>query len=395
MADRGDAGEAGSPAGGSSRWAGGWWEPVGLYLAAATLLGALAVARHPQGWPGFVEAVRGAAGDYLVTATVGYPQGTWRLATFPGFAMAIRGTSEVVPGLDVAGAAVLLAALGGALTALTVWWWCGTRGMPDTARRWAVLALLASPAAFVLLDNPQSEAIYLPAVFGACVAVERRRPGLAAALLVVASITRLTAVLFAVVLVVRIWEQDGVLTPVADRLRPNWDGARLAVRQFVPLLGAAGAVAFLLYTWRVHGSPLVFFREQSALIPSGPRWHPATWAHWGLVQRAGDLWASPGYLVETVTNLTFIGLCAWSTPAVRRRFGDAYALLVVGHVVMVWFLAYNFTSTSRYLLGVLPVFAWAGLRLAERRRVAFVVLAGSAAVMLWFGSVFPNGVALA
>jgi len=381
-----------------------WWRPAAVYVGAVGLVAVVASWRDPGGIEGFWAWVRGAAGDYLVIAEQGYPTGTWRVATFPGFSLVLRGVAEVTGTENLALVSVVVGAAGGLATAGLLWWWMRDRGLSDRSATVGVIALLVSPAGFVLLDNPQSEAVFLPAVIGACLAVERRHRGLAAVLLTVAAATRLSAIIFILALVVRCAEQDGALRV---RLRPSgaprWHlWRRLEVRRSdlrwsagLPMLGLAGCLAWFAYTWAAHGSPFAYFVEQSALIPSGPRWHPATWIHWGLVERASDLAADPSYLVETVVNIGMIVLCAWWTPAVLRRFGLAYACIVAAHLVMVWSLAYNFTSTSRYLLAAFPIAAIAGIRAVEGERRVVVGLVVSAAIMLWYGTMFPNGVALA
>ena len=62
---------------------------------------------------------------------------------------------------------------------------------------------------------------------------------------------------------------------------------------------------------------------------------------------------------------------------------------------MIWFMAYDFASASRYLLGAFPVFALAGLAASDGRRFAQTVIALSAIVCVVFGTMHPNGVTLA
>ena len=156
-----------------------WWRPAAVYVGAVGLVAVVASWRDPGGIEGFWAWVRGAAGDYLVIAREGYPSGTWRVATFPGFSLAIRGGADLTGTDDLALVAVVLGGLGGLATSVLLWWWARDQGVGERAATWTVLALLASPAGFVLLDNPQSEALFLPAVIGACLAVERRHRGLA------------------------------------------------------------------------------------------------------------------------------------------------------------------------------------------------------------------------
>lgn len=374
-----------------------------MFVALCSAFLVIAAWRSPGGWHAAVEHIRGAAGDYLVTADLGYPPGTWRVATFPGFAIAIRGAREIGLGSDMASAAVIVAAIGGLCTSVVFWLWTAAMGVSLRARRFAVLALLLSPAGFVLLAAPQSEAIFLPLAIGACLAVERDRPILATVLLTAASATRLSAVLYVVAAIVIALERSGAIQvrwPTAsssDRLahdgRPN--RTRPRAMHFLPLIGLVGMLAYFGYTWRWHGSAFAFFVEQEQLITVGPRWHPATWVHWGLLTSLPAALDRPGYLFETAVNVVALGIAAWSTPRVVRRFGLGYGILVAGHIAMIWFMAYDFASASRYLLGAFPVFALAGISAAKGDRATLAALAGSAAICVVFGTMSPNGVALA
>jgi hypothetical protein len=376
-------------------------EPAIIFLSLCAGFLVIASWRSPDGLQGSIEHIRGAAGDYLVTAEVGYPTGTWRVATFPGFSLAIRAAHELGIGADLATTSVVVAFGGGLATCLVMWGWMKEMGLSLAARRLGLVALLLSPAGFVLLATPQSESVFLPLAIGACLAVERRRPFLAAGLLVAASATRLSAALFVICAVITGLERDGVLAPSttgSGRLSPrsvvSIDVSRVRPRHLIPALGLVGMLSYFAYTWRWHHSLRLLRAAGSThqrrtavasrdLGPLGARRQPPGEPEPPRLP-GGDRGEHP----PTV-------LVAACTPSVVRRFGFGYGVLVAGHVLMIWFMAYDFASASRYLLGAFPVFALAGLAASDGRRFAQTVIALSAIVCVVFGTMHPNGVTLA
>jgi hypothetical protein len=146
----------------------------------------------------------------------------------------------------------------------------------------------------------------------------------------------------------------------------------------------------------VHGDALAYFRIQSDITPSGPRWHPLTWVHAPLLTHSPDLAAErPGHLVYSwLAAVAVVGTAA-TIPAVVRRFGVGYGASVAILVALIWFGPWDFSSAFRYLIVAFPAFAVWGEHLAERVKAGVGLLALSAAGLLWFSVLYYAGRSLA
>lgn len=380
------------------------WEPAAIWLAVALVIAVVQLWRWDFSAVDLAGHYRSSGADYLVIATEGYTEGTWRIGWFPGFPMVIAAAQALSP-FHVGTTAVVVSCVS-AVVALTGFWvWMTDRGQVGRARLVGTLALLLSPAGWVLVGIAYSEALFLAFAVWACVAAERRRPWISALLLAGACLTRFAGVAVVACLVVRALERDGALelrawrrgedregdvrTPQRTR---RWqvplvlDRGRVSPAVLVPLVGLVGTAAFFAYSWVWHGHPFAYFDVQRQLVPSPPLARPTTWVHLQFVKHfaseLGTYLDAPGYLIGSVVNAVMTVVVALMVPGVARRYGFGYAVLVGVVVAMVWFAAWDFSSASRYLLAAFPAAALVGERVAERRVVWVVGLALAAVVML-------------
>lgn len=376
------------------------WQPAAIWFAVSAVVALVQLWRWDFSVVDMAEHYRTSGADYLVIATEGYPAGTWRIGWFPGFPMVVA-AAQVMSPFHVGTTAVLVscAAAIAALTAL--WVWMTDRGTSGPARLLGILAMLLSPAGWVLIGIAYSEAVFLAFAIWACVAVERRRPWIAAVLLVGACLTRFAGVAVVACLVVRSLEQDGAVSlrpwraggkddgsssPRRWQLPFSWSRDQVSPRVFIPLFGLVGTAAFFGYSWIWHGHPFAYFAVQRQLVPSPPLARPTTWIHLQFfkhfISELGAYLDAPGYMVGSVINAVMTVLVALLVPGVARRFGLGYAVLVGIVVGMIWFAAWDFSSASRYLLAAFPAAALVGERVADRRPVWVVGLALAAVAML-------------
>ncbi|MFM7069611.1 MAG: hypothetical protein ACKOYM_09145 [Actinomycetes bacterium] len=387
------------------------WEPVGAYVALCAVVMALQQVAYrgahgglnswrdwmPGGFVAHQGRVAWDSGLYLRVAERGYRLGEGLEAGFPGYALAIRLLSHL--GLGSASAGVVVTVVSGCGVAVLFWEWMLRNGCSLQQRRIAAAALLLYPWAYVLYGVVYSDAMLLVLVLAAAVFVTRERWVLAGLVAGAATATRPTALVLIPFLVVAALERSGALSvpqtmPVDGRLRSRlsagwtslrgmrWNRHRLRPCHLGVLLSLWGVVAYMVFLQRHAGNPILFWSLQDSNYGHGGITDPRTWLKVSMIERPfleihtiGDL------LNEIAATAAFVSVVACA-PAVGRRFGRAYTVLMLALALNVWVFCRWVAPGGRYLLPVVPfLLAWAVGRFPLRSSVRNVVLGCSGVAM--------------
>jgi len=192
-----------------------------------------------------------------------------------------------------------------------------------------------------------------------------------------------------------------VLGVVVDlrRLRPVDAGVLIA-------LGGLGA--WCAYLWARWGDPFLF-----SVVQKAPGWDqgsgPRTWFKITFLQRLRHL---PFWLSDSLHGTTVHSPKPWTesaetlglllqallmvgalvlVPLVLRRFGWAYALYVLGVIMIPLFGSKDFQGTGRYLLAAFPCFAVVGAALVDRPKLRAGWLVVSGGLLLLLVSAYARG----
>ncbi|MGH9246075.1 MAG: hypothetical protein ACRD29_17520 [Acidimicrobiales bacterium] len=378
--------------------------PVGLWMVGAIALHVLVAVAHQlpplaggvdyaavpapglfRGWLSYDSA------RYLTIAEQGYsyvPGEQSSVGLWPAYPLLVRAVSVVVPSASVAG--LLVTWLAGLGAAVLFWTWLGGR-VGERGRRVALALLLVWPFAFYLYGTAYAEAFSLCATIGAFVLLERDRPVAAGLVGAVAAASRpagpaIIVGLVALLLIRRgvVWRESADGDAGRGR-RVRVDRRRLHLADYGVLLSVLGFGVWCLYLWRRFGDPFVFATVQEA-------WDQApglrTWLKLDIVDR---LRAGEGISEGTMTHGLIIVAFVAAVPAVVRRFGWGYGLYTAVVVAVSLLGTATFLPAGRHMLAAFPVFAWAGDRLAERRRAPIYVVAASAIGLVVFTTMFARG----
>ena len=372
-----------------------------------------AYARYDTGW-------------YHSIASKGYfydgPDVQSSVAFFPAYPTAVRVVGYVVGNLIVAGVLVTLAC-GAGVAVLFHRWVSGFLG--ERVAGYALALLCCYPFAFYLFGVVYSDALFLVAVLGAFVLIERDRPLLAGLAGIVATAARPVGVALCIALVLRVLELRGVLAggrpaalvpaaPLADRPPPIADprGVRLpllprrvdfgALRTLRPadfgvLLSVLGLVAFMALLWSRFGEPLAFTK-----VGGAAGWWRGT--GWDVVAKIHLFRLLDSYGLNIVTFwLVVQGLFSLvalaSVPLVIRRLGWAYGAYVLVAVGIAFVTTRDFIGMGRYVLAALPSFAvlaeavlrWSGGAMVGLRRwLPALVLGVNGVLLAWMVSLFAR-----
>ena len=236
-------------------------------------------------------------------------------------------------------------------------------GDADLARRAAVLVGILPPS--FVLAWAYAEGVFLPLAAGQLLALRHRRWDVAAALGVVASLTRPTGVLLAVPAAVEAW-------------RTRRLGALVAV-----VAPVAGFVSFLVWVDRRFGDAFLPLRVQQDL--RGDTANPVL----RLLEGFGEIVTDPlgdGLHIPFVLGLIALVVVCWS------RFPPAWTALAAVTVV-VSVAAGNLNSIEQYGLSAVPlVVAVAAVVGGNRWRPAAVVSSAAMVAMCalaWYGLYVP------
>lgn len=392
-------------AGGSEAAEPGWRWPLLVYGAVLAVLLVVSwqtvahVVENPKGLPGPTFAgdwfwggwLRFDGGWYFFIADNGYTynegvQST--VAFFPGYPLLVRAVGRLVGNIGLGGILTTIAC-GWAAVALH-WRWCASR-LPRREAVGALLALCLYPYAWYLYGAVYGDALFLLAVVGAFVLLERDRPVLAGLVGIVATSTRLVGVALVVGLVVGVLERRGAFSGTRWKLLPRKvDVRRLRRADLGVLLAPLGLVAWCAWLWHRFGDPLLFSSVQAYWgQPSTPR-------TWFKIDLLAALHGSPdrlyayGCLLQGLLALGVVLLI----PAVVRRFGLRYGAYQAVLVLIPTIGSQDFQGTGRYLIGAFPAFAVVGSYLAGQPARARIAAPASGAMLVLGTAWFAHGLYL-
>jgi hypothetical protein len=373
---------------------------------------------HPPRFPDrpFLEGwARWDAGWYLGIARQGYthrgPDVQSSVAFFPGYPLTIRAGGWLIG--DQGRAAILVTLGCGLGVAVMFHHWCAAR-IGERPAAFALGVLLTYPFAFYLFGAVYGDALFIAAVLGAFLLLEKDLPVLAGLVGIVATATRPVGAAVVVGLVVRVLEREGVLVgspftrarALVTRLVPvgapgsagsaqgagdapppriSWFPRRvdltcLRLRDAGVLLSGLGLAGYVVYLWDRFGEPLAF--EQ---VAGAKGWDQApglhTWFKLGLGSR---ILQTPYETLDVALvgqALITLGLLLL-VPAVVRRFGWGYGAYSLVIVLLPAISTKDFGGMGRYGLAAFPCIAVIGLWLERRPTLGAVYLVGSGTVML-------------
>ncbi|MGZ8751534.1 MAG: hypothetical protein ACXW1S_01005 [Acidimicrobiia bacterium] len=407
------------------------WFPVLLFVAIAAIAWVVVgvsvelwwnnpahLLAHPPVFPHrpFLEGwARWDASWYLEIARSGYtyrgPEQQASVAFFPGYPLAIRAGGELVG--DQARAAILVSLGCGIGVAVMFFRWCAAR-IGTRAAAFALGVMLTYPFAFYLFGAVYGDALFIAAVLGAFLLLEKDQPVLAGLVGIVATATRPVGAAVLVGLVVRVLEREGVLVgspftrvrAVGSRLESSPRGAgpsatidvvgggtaaripwfprridltRLHLRDFGVLLSGLGLVGYAVYLWDRFGEPLAFEK-----VAGAEGWEQAPGIHTWFKLALGSRIIHPPYgtldVALVAQGLITLGLLLL-VPAVVRRFGWGYGAYALVIVLLPAISTKDFGGMGRYGLAAFPCLAVIGVWLEPRPVAARVYLGASATLM--------------
>lgn len=341
------------------------------------------------------------ATNFIEIARDGYRSARPLAASFPGYAMVIRGAHEWL-GLDHELASILISDLCGVVATVLFWLWTEGR-LHGRARLVALGLFLSFPYCFVLFGVAYADGLLLVAVLGAVLAVERDHLVLAGLLGAGATFTRPNGLALVPALVVLVAERSGVVdaSPLSDVTRPivarlravRWSWTSWRPRHLAVLLSAGGIAGYMWWMRIVWHDPLYFWTVQTTDYGHRAFTDPRTWLKVEFVNRPWEFIHNGPDAVNQVASFVVIVAAVAGLPVVGRRFGWGYAVLGLGTIATLWVTATGFAPAGRYLLPYLP-FAGAAIAtpLARSRALTRVTLAAfglGSLVLAWgFASVF-------
>ena len=330
----------------------------------------------PTGWATAVTAWESAdALWYLRIGSQGYALDDGSGAFFPLYPFLIRVVGTLTGGQWLL--AAYLVSNVALVVALVLLYRLTARELSESAARKAVLYLCAFPTGFFLFA-PYSESLFLALSIGAIYAARTRRWAPAAALGLLAALTRSPGVLLAVPLAVEaLLQARAVAGPLRERVAVLAKGAAACTATVVGLLSYLGYWQYEDGDWR---RPIDLQRSgwgKESAWPWETLWAGAKVA----VQFPGS---SPGgyFLVDLMMVLLFLACGVWVLLRTRLTYGAYLWASVLFPLFLMW-PGRPLLSLPRIYLVIFPV-VWALARLAERWRaheLVLVVSAGSMAVL--------------
>jgi len=292
-------------------------------------------------------------------------------AFFPAYPLGIRALTAVTRNPVVAGFILSLACGIGACLLFYAW---AAELLGREVARTALAGLLLYPCSFYLFGVLYADALFLLAALAAFVFLEHDRPGLAGLAAAVATAARPIGIALVLGLWIRAVErrrqEAGLGGPtLVERLRHDRG----------LLLAPAGLVAYAGYLWIRFGDPWGFMQAERG-------WHQApglrTWLKVAWFRRMSRRpYLDPphyhlvGNLVATVVALAL-------AVVVVKKLGWGYGVYAVAVVVGAAASTKDFVGMGRYALSAFPCFAAAGALLADRARLRFAALAGTAGLLV-------------
>lgn len=354
----------------------------------------------------FGHLLRWDGGWYLNIAESGYsftPDHQSNVAFFPAYPNMMRLVHLLTHDMVWAGIAVTFVA--GAAGSVLVTKWCKVKGMSRRATVATLLVMVCYPYSWYLFGVVYSDALFVAAVVGAFILVERDRHVLAGLVGIVASADRPTGLAVIVGLMAVACEHSGVFDRTVSHdaavvgswferfsvpNRVHWK--KLTPRLLGVALSSIGAGSFMLYLWYRFGDPLLFVNIQKTWGQGGG-WN--TLLKESLFHDIETGWRST--YVRTNLAQGFFMLCGFvSIPWVGRRFGWGYSLFVGALLFMPLYGARDFQGTGRYMLALVPVTAIVGEWLASRTRmiqIGWLTISSLLLTLMMVG--FTHGIYLA
>lgn len=314
-----------------------------------------------------------------------YPGVQSSVAFWPSYPIVVRAFSGLFPSIFITGSVVTL--VSGATLAVCFRRWAGLFLKPAGALT-ALLVLLVYPYGYYQYGAVYADALFIAAAVGAFLLLERDHVFWAGVVGIVATAGRPAGLIVAGALVFRVIEKRN--TAHGERgLVAAFDPRGLTWRDSPILLAFAGAGAWCTYLWVRFGDPFLF-----ASVEGAQGWDqaagPGTWLKFRLIETIQHHPFSPSTINLVVQGLLVIGGLAL-VPAVKRRFGWAYALYVLGVCGMALVGTKDFMGSGRYLLSAFPAIAALGDILSRRKGVRAAVLPLSLVALLGLSMLFGRG----
>lgn len=324
--------------------------------------------------------------EYVRIATEGYsytPGVRSNIVWFPLYPNLMRAARWAVDDPIVAGVAVSL--IGGVVAAVLWWRWLRVVELSGRERTVAFLALMLYPYGWYLYGAVHSDSVFLAAVLGAFLLVERRQYLLAGLVGALATAGRPTGLALAPALVLLAMEREGFLSapahgrswvtrwelPVAvDRGRWRW-------ALLLPLVALVGVGAYMTYLAVRFGEPFAFATNQRV-------YHPTRfpWLKLAFLTRWRDFSDDPRYALTIGAQMLISLAVLVATPRVGRRFGWGYAAFCASLVLIPASSTPDFMGSGRYMIAAFPAFALYGSWLSRRRRWTADIALGLGATAL-------------
>jgi hypothetical protein len=384
----------------------GWRFPAAAFATIGALLWAVVTVFAPftppsgkRGWsllpnaPWFDGWTRMDGGWYRTIAVHGYayePGQDTNVAFFPAYPLLMRLGARITGEPLIAG--VLITVSCGFIASILFHGWQSARtpasNEEPSEARWGTLFFLVYPCSFYLYGAVYADALFLVGALSAFLLLERDRPLLAGIAAAFATATRPVGLALVVGLVLRAIELRGPRASgsFSPFLRDTLDVRRLKWRDAGLLLSPLGIIAYAAHLSSKFGDPLLFTRAAGS-----PAWRQPpgieTWLKFEIfrvLQRSP--WGEHQWLI--VGHSFAVLLLVGSLPAVKRRFGWAYAFYAAGIVAIPIISTKDFIGMGRYGLAAFPCLAALGSALFAARRVRWPLLAASFASLITLTALF-------
>jgi hypothetical protein len=314
-----------------------------------------------------------------------YPGVQSSVAFWPSYPIVVKAFSWLFPSIFITGSVVTLAS--GATLAVCFRRWAGLFLKPAGALT-GLLVLLVYPYGYYQYGAVYADALFIAAAVGAFLLLERDKVFWAGVVGMVATAGRPAGLIVAGALLFRLIERRN--TANGERgLVAALDPRGLGWRDSPVLLAFAGAGAWCAYLWVRFGDPFLF-----ATVEGAQGWDqaagPSTWLKFRLIETIEHHPLSPSTINLVVQGVLVIGGLAL-VPAVKRRFGWAYAIYVLGVCGMALVGTKDFMGSGRYLLSAFPAIAALGDLLSKRRGIRAAVLPLSLVALLGLAMLFGRG----
>ena len=295
------------------------------------------------------------------------------VAFFPGYPMAIRALTFVGINRWVAGNVLSLLCGLGALLLFRRW----ARHVAPQVAQHSMLLLALYPFAFYLYGVIYADALFLLFAIGAFVALEEQRPGLAALLGAIATLTRPAAPAIVV----------GLLVRSIELRRRRGEALRLV--DFVPPLAGCGLAAYMVFLGVSFDDPLAFAHVQSAPgWDNTPGWHTWLKVAWfeTIFPRVAPIVAMRlgGHALVTLCALALV-VPTW------KRLGPGYGVYALIAVGLPALSSHDFQGLGRYIIAAFPLFVTLALLLEPRPKLHRAYLVASGGLLLVLAAGFGAG----